>query len=140
MKPAAFAAFIAGILLASCATQPKEPPPSPFAGTRWEAQLEMPFAGEKPWVRFGDGRLQGFGGCNRFAGRYVQDTLGAHAIAIGRIEVARRTCDATAQRVEEAWLDMLHSASSYSIAGNAMVMNGSGGILRFRAANGEKMR
>lgn len=140
MRPVAFVAFIAAILLPSCATRPKEPPPSPFAGTRWEAQLEMPFAGEKPWVRFGDGRLQGFGGCNRFAGRYVQDAVGAHAIAIGRIEVARGTCDATARRLEEAWLDTLHSVSSYSITGDAMVMNGSGGTLRLRAAEGEKAR
>ena len=134
MKPIVLAGIFAAILLAACATKPPEPPPKPFAGTRWVAQLELPFAGEKPWVRFGDGRLEGFGGCNRFSGRYVEDSLGASAIGIGRIETGRRICDAAAHRVEEIWLDVLHSASSYSIAGDTMVMNGSGGTLRFRAA------
>ena len=50
------------VLLAACATTPREPPPKPFAGTHWNAVLELPPAGEKPWVRFGDGRLEGFGG------------------------------------------------------------------------------
>lgn len=134
MKTATLAGVLAAFLLASCATQPKEPPPRPFAGTRWEALLEMPFAGEKPWVRFGDGRLEGFGGCNRFTGRYVQDTLGAKAIGIGRIETGGRVCDASARRLEDAWLDILHAASSYAIAGDTMTMNGSGGTLRFHAA------
>ena len=134
MRPIAIAGLFCAFLLAACATKPPEPPPKPFAGTRWVAQLEMPFVGEKPWVRFGDGRLEGFGGCNRFTGRYVQDTLGVNAIGIGRIEAGRRICDATAHRVEDAWLDILHSTSSYSITRDTMVMTGSGGSLRFRAA------
>ncbi len=140
MKAVAFAGVLAAFLLAACASQPKKPPPKPFAGTRWEAQLEMPYAGERPWVRFGDGRVEGFGGCNRFTGRYVQDTLGASAIGLGRIQTGRRVCDATAHRLEDAWLDMLHSASSYSITGDTMIMDGSGGVLRFRAVAGETKR
>jgi len=63
MKTIVLSSFLAaGILLAACASEPKEPPPKPFTGTRWQAQLELPYAGEKPWVRFGDGRLEGFGG------------------------------------------------------------------------------
>jgi hypothetical protein len=58
----------------------------PFVGTRWEVILELPLAGEQPSFRFGDGRMEGFAGCNRVNARYVQDTVGARAIVIGRIE------------------------------------------------------
>jgi len=134
MKTIVLSSFLAaGILLAACASEPKEPPPKPFTGTRWQAQLELPYAGEKPWVRFGDGRLEGFGGCNPIAARYVQDSVGAKAIAIGRIEAGRHGCDASAQRLEEGWVEALHSVSSYSITGDFLTMTGSGGTLRFHA-------
>jgi heat shock protein HslJ len=126
-------ALAAAILLAACASQPKEPPPKPFTGTRWQAELEQPYAGEKPWVRFGDGRIEGFGGCNPIAARYVQDSVGAKAIAIGRIESGRHGCDAAASRLEDAWLEAFHSASSYTITGDVLTMSGSGGTLRFHA-------
>src|SRR5260221_8150238 len=48
--------------LAACAAARKEPPPKPFAGTRWQVVLELPLAGEQPNMRFGDGRVEGFGG------------------------------------------------------------------------------
>ena len=141
MKTSAFGIHLAAaILVAACATQPKEPPPRPFTGTRWQAQLELPYAGEKPWVRFGDGRLEGFGGCNSIAARYVQDSVGAKAIAIGRIESGRRACDAAARQLEEAWLDALHAASSYAITGDSLTMNGSGGTLHFHAVPEEAKR
>jgi len=141
MKTTAFASLLAtGVILAACATQPKEPPPKPFTGTRWQAQLELAYAGEKPWVRFGDGRLEGFGGCSPIAGRYVQDTLGAKAIAIGRIESGRRACDAAARQLEEIWLEALHAASSYTIAGDSLTMTGSGGTLHFHAVPDEAKR
>ncbi|MGZ5074137.1 MAG: META domain-containing protein, partial [Usitatibacter sp.] len=80
------------VLAAACATKPREPPPKPFVGTRWEVVLDLPLEGQQPNMRFGDGRVEGFGGCNKFAARYVQDSVGARAIAIGRIEVDRRLC------------------------------------------------
>ncbi|HUJ00800.1 MAG TPA: META domain-containing protein [Usitatibacter sp.] len=133
MKAFAIAGVLAGFLLASCATKPPEPPPKTFTGTRWLVQLQKTLPGEKPWVRFGEGRLEGFGGCNRFAARYVQDMMG-ETITIGRIDIGRHACDAAAQRLEEAWLDALHSASGYSITADTMIMSGSGGMLSFRAA------
>ena len=90
--------------LVGCASTKKEPPPTPFAGTRWQVVLELPLAGEQPSMRFGDGRVEGFGGCNRFAARYVQDTVGARAIAIGRIEIDRRLCEAGPQAAEARML------------------------------------
>ena len=85
------ALFLAVPLLAACAgSKEKEIPPKPFVGTRWQVVLELPVAGEQPHFRFGDGRMEGFGGCNRVASRYVQDSVGARAIAIGRASCRER--------------------------------------------------
>jgi len=125
-------------LLAGCASQPKEPPPKPFVGTDWEVVLEMPLAGEPPHMRFGDGRVEGFGGCNRFAAQYVQDSVGARAIAIRRIEIDRRLCDAGPRLAEARMLEVLQSVSSYSVTGSVLTMSGSGGTLRLRAVEARR--
>ncbi|HET7547142.1 MAG TPA: META domain-containing protein [Usitatibacter sp.] len=138
MHPSArIAALAIAAFAAACATSQREPPPKPFAGTHWNAVLELPPAGEKPWVRFGDGRMEGFGGCNRIAARYVQDSVGARAIAIGRIEKGFNACDRSTGDAEDRFLEVLQSVSSYSIVGDAMAMTGSAGTVRFRAAGGE---
>ena len=120
-------------ILGGCGTMQKEPPPKPFAGTRWAVLLELPLPGEPPNFRFGDGRIEGFAGCNQVTGRFVQDTVGAKAIAIGRLEVGRRSCDASARAAEANVLGVLQAVSSYSITADVMTMTGSGGTLRFKA-------
>ncbi len=119
--------------LAGCAATRKEPPPKPFAGTRWQVVLELPLAGEQPNMRFGDGRVEGFGGCSRFEAKYVQDSVGARAIVIGRIEVDRRLCEAGPKSAEARTLEVLQSVSSYSITEDVMTMSGSGGSLKLKA-------
>lgn len=133
----AVVALLASLLVAGCATKPKEPPPKPFLGTTWEVVLDLPLAGEQPHFRFGDGNMEGFGGCNRVDARFVQDTVGARAIAIGRMEVHRRLCDMTVQRTEARLLEVLQSVSSYAITADTMTMTGSGGSLKFRARGSE---
>lgn len=128
-------AFLAAAVLAAsgCASAPKEPPPKPFLGTRWEVVLDLPRKGEQPWLRFGDGRMEGFGGCNRIEARYVQDSVGAGTIAIGRIETGRHGCEPGAQSAESRMLEALQAVSSYAVSANKMLMTGSGGTLRFVA-------
>jgi heat shock protein HslJ len=126
-------ALVLGGLLGACAMQKKEPPPKPFAGTKWVVQLELPVAGEAPWFRFGDGRMEGFGGCNRVTARYVQDTVGARAIAIGRVDRGTRACDPGTQAAELRILEVLQSVSSYTITIDQMTMTGSGGQLKFHS-------
>jgi Heat shock protein len=94
-------AFAIAVLLGACAaiTQ-KEPPPKPFAGTRWDVMLELPLPGEQPWFRFGDGRMEGFAGCNRVTAQYLSDSVGAGAFALRRIETGTKACDASARVVE----------------------------------------
>ena len=120
-------------LAAACAAPQRPPPAKPFTGTRWQVQLELPIPGEQPYLRFGDGRVEGFGGCNRIAARYLQDAVGARAIAIGRVQRGRRACDPSRQAVENHLLDVLSFVSSYSITGDVMNMSGSAGSLRLRA-------
>jgi len=134
MKPR-FSLLAAAVLAAACAgPSSKEPPPKHFAGTTWQVVLQLPLAGEQPHVRFGDGRMEGFGGCNRFVAGYVEDAVGARAIAIRRIDVPNRhICDADNQAVESRLLETLQSVSTYLITGDTMIMSGSAGSLRFAA-------
>ena len=122
-------------LVAACAApQTREPPPKPFTGTRWQLVMEIPVEGEQPYVRFGDGRVEGFGGCSHFAARYVQDAVGARAIAIGRMQVDKRLCDPSRAAAESSMFDVLQAVSSYSVTGDVLKMDGSAGTLRFRAS------
>jgi heat shock protein HslJ len=127
------------LLFACGATKEKEPPPKPFIGTRWQVVLELPMTGEQPNFRFGDGRMEGFGGCNRVTARFVEDSVGSRFIAIGRIESGRRGCDASQQAAESRMLEVLQSVSSYMIIADTMTMSGSGGTLRFRALEDRKV-
>ena len=128
------AALALATLAAGCALPPREPPPAPFAGTRWDVVLELPLPGEPPNFRFGDGRMEGFGGCNRVEAPYVQDTIGARAIVLRRLQVVgAQPCDAAAKAVEARVLSVLQSVSSYSITGDVMTMSGSGGTLTLHA-------
>jgi hypothetical protein len=124
-------------LLAGCASPPKEPPPKPFIGTHWQVLLELPLAGEPPNMRFGDGRVEGFGGCNKFTAQYVQDSVGARAIAFRRIEIDRRLCDPGPRAAEARMLEVLQAVSSYSVTGSILTMSGSGGTLRLKAMEGK---
>jgi len=128
-------ALLAAVFLAGCASPAsKEPPAKPFAGTRWAFVTQSFPEGEAPYVRFTDGRLEGFGGCNHFVASYVEDSVGAGAIAVRRIEVPhRRACDVAVQGVESRLLETLQSISSYMITGNALVLTGSSGVLRLVA-------
>src|SRR5258706_3234033 len=97
--------------LAGCAATRKEPPPKPFAGTRWQVVLELPLAGEQPNMRFGDGRVEGFGGGSRLEAEDVQDFVGARAPLIGRHEGDPRPCGTRAQIAPARTLPGVPSAS-----------------------------
>ena len=129
-------AFVLVGLAAACATTKKEPPPKPFAGTRWEVLLEREPSPQRlrPWFVFADGAMEGFAGCNHVTARYVQDTVGAGALVLGRLNVERGGCDARAQMVQTHILEVLQAVSSYSITGDVMKMSGSGGSMTLRAA------
>ena len=121
--------------LAGCGSiqklQQREPPPKPFIGTKWIVQLDIPLQGTQPWIQFGDGLMDGFGGCNRITARYVQDTVGSRFIALSRIDRGTKACDQRNQLVEQRTLEVLQAVSSYRIIADGMTMQGSAGALRF---------
>jgi heat shock protein HslJ len=120
------------VLAAGCGSlQKKEPPPKPFIGTKWVVQLELPLQGTQPWVQFGDGLMEGFGGCNQINARYREDSVGTRFIAIGRINRGTRACEQRNQMVEMNVLETLQAVSSYRIIADGMTMTGSAGSLKF---------
>jgi heat shock protein HslJ len=125
------------LLLGGCAMASKDVPPKPFSMTRWAVVLERPLPGEPPNFRFADGRMEGFAGCNQVTARYVQDTVGARYLTLGRIEAGRRACDELARSAEAHVLGILQSVTSYTITGDLMVMSGSSGLLRLKALPAE---
>jgi heat shock protein HslJ len=133
-----FLAFLPLALAAACATTNKEPPPKPFANTKWEVVLEREPTPQhvRPWFVFADGVLEGMAGCNLVTARYVQDSVGANAIAIGRLSVASGGCDVRTQLVQTHILEVLQGVSSYLITVDVMTMSGSAGSLTLRAAPG----
>jgi heat shock protein HslJ len=127
-------AALAAMLLSACGAMPsKEPPPKPFIGTKWVVLLELPIDSEQPWFRFGDGRMDGFGGCNRVAARMQRDAVGAGAIALGRIERGTKACDPSSLAAEQHVLEVLQAVSSYTVDADMLTMNGSAGTLKFRS-------
>ena len=135
MKRSWVVAAVAALIAAACATQPREPPRKPFMGTLWHAILDLPLRGEQPALRFGDGRVEGFGGCNRFVARVTQDAIGARALVVGRIEMDRRLCtDAAAQMTENRLLEILQTSTSYDVNGEILTITGSAGTMKFRAS------
>jgi hypothetical protein len=137
--------LIAAVVLSGCGAiarlDQKEPPPLPFTGTRWQVLLETPIPGEQPWVRFGDGRMEGFGGCSQFHAPILQDSVGAKAIAIKRIELRQQgVCEANVVAAERRMLATLQDVSAYAISVDVMKMSGSGGTLVLRAVSLEAMR
>lgn len=123
-------------LLAGCPLVPvkREPPPLPFAGTKWMLVTERRLPGEGPYLEFGDGAVTGSSGCNRIMGRYVQDSVGAGAIVFSSIASTKRLCGDVAMALEDRILSVLRTSTSVRVTGDALRIDGSAGALDFRAA------
>jgi heat shock protein HslJ len=63
------------------------------------------------FVRFGgEGRVEGYGGCNRFFATYE---TAADSIAIGRIGATRRACPGPVMELESRFLRQLEASRRY---------------------------
>jgi heat shock protein HslJ len=121
-------------LLLACQSHPvREPPPAPFAGTKWLLVTERKPAGEPPYLEFGDGAVSGYSGCNRIMGRYIQDAIGAGAIVFSSLGASKRMCADTIMAVEERLLSVLRSSTSRKVTGDRLRIDGSAGWLEFVA-------
>ncbi|HLX22660.1 MAG TPA: META domain-containing protein [Usitatibacter sp.] len=133
MNRAIILATVAFFAAACESTAQKEPPPKPFVGTHWRVVLDLPLKGEQPNMRFGDGRVEGFGGCSKFSAGIIEDSIGAGALVIRKIQVDKRICDPGDTVVEDRLLEKLQTVQSYKILGDAMQMVGPGGSIKLIA-------
>lgn len=123
------------LVLSACLSSPikREPPPAPFAGTKWMLVTERKLEGELPFLEFGDGAVSGSTGCNRIMGRYVQDSLGAGAIIFSAIASTKRMCADPSMAIEDKMLGVLRTSTNVKVTGDRLRIDGSAGALDFIA-------
>ena len=88
----------------------------------WRPEFVQGAAGSgevNSYVRFeSDGRINGFGGCNRFFGRYTASTATAPAtsgdLRIGPLASTRKACKADIMEHEAALIAALEAVRGYS--------------------------
>ena len=109
-----------------------QPGSAELAGTYWESTLvqgQVPPAGVEPWIEIYPGGLSaGAGSCGPF-GAHASFERGVVGIVFDGDFVPCPGRDADARR---AFLEMLAHATSYVVEGDAMLIWGSAGEIRFR--------
>jgi len=108
-------------------------PSLPLAGTRWvlselNGSVMPPFAGGgPPWLLLdaAAGRVQGFGGCNRFSGGY---RLEPGRVRFGDLATTQMFC-VNYMDVEQAFLGALARADGYRIDGADLALTAGGRTL-----------
>ncbi len=102
---------------------------SGLAGSEWKPLRidgrEVPEA-SSAFVQFrGQGRLEGFGGCNRLLGEYEASD---RRLSVNAVAATRKACDdAAVMQVESALLSALEDARSYHRERISLVVFGSAG-------------
>ncbi len=91
-----------------------------LAGSEWGFA-----AGGEISVQFGDGRLSGSGGCNRFAGSYEQD---GEQLKIGQLIATQMAClDENVMRQEQQFLKMLNAVRMASATHMTLILKDASG-------------
>ena len=83
----------------------------------------LPKLDREPWLilKEADGRMNGFGGCNRFTGSFKLDAA-ASRLRFGQIATTSMAC-ISGMEVEQAFYEALRNADNYSLAGNHLTLN-----------------
>jgi heat shock protein HslJ len=83
-------------------------------------------------IRFDAGRVEGFSGCNRFAGNY---TLEGDHIRFGTLAGTMMACVEPAATLEDRFRSALQGTARYAVAGDRLTLTSeSGGVATFRQA------
>ncbi|MCZ7566636.1 MAG: META domain-containing protein [Burkholderiales bacterium] len=129
-----------GRFLVGCCRVPSAAGPAaaatPIEGTSWRlAGLAGPdadaFSGSSPaaFVRFQEGRVSGFSGCNNFTGSY---TVAGDRLTLGRLAGTMMACPDPAMALERAFHAALAGTVRYSVRGEELTLTGdSGAMLKF---------
>jgi heat shock protein HslJ len=86
-----------------------------LAGTNWV----LASAGKRaPMINFeADGKVTGFGGCNRFFGGYSQS---GERLSFSAIGATRMACPGKAMEVEQDFFDMLNKVAAARLEGGKL--------------------
>ena len=76
-----------------------------------------------PTLTLDAGTASGFGGCNRFTGKYELD---GDSIAIGPLASTRMACEDAKTAVEDAYLPALEAVDAWAIEGGELVLSANG--------------
>lgn len=130
-------------LMAACTTANQDPPLAPgstLPGTEWElvslngnALIE----GKEITLRFGEGSLEGSGGCNTYGGSY---TASEDSLSLSGVYWTEMACSEPkgVMDQEQAYFQALNAAAGYRVDGDRLELYDEAGvqILAFVAADG----
>jgi heat shock protein HslJ len=130
--------FLAGCCRIPAASGAEPAESTPLQGTVWRltglSGLDpgVLAAAKRPaTIRFEAGRVEGFFGCNQFAGGYRIE--GAHAV-LGPMAGTMMACQGPAMTIEDALSHALAGTVGYAITGDRLVLtSASGATLAFQA-------
>lgn len=89
--------------------------------------------GQAVTLRFADGRVQGFSGCNQFSGAY---TLEGERLVVGNVAGTMMACDEPAMAIERSFLAAFSGALDAGVTDGRLTLTPAGGgePLQFEAA------
>jgi heat shock protein HslJ len=108
-------------------------PPASLADTGWSIVAidgEAIVPAENYHLQFGEGRIQGQAGCNRFSGPYRE---AVRTLIPGPIVATRMACAPPRMRHERRVLRLLSGPARFAYPdGDTLVLTGNGGAIRLR--------
>ena len=113
-------------IVSACATTTVEP----VTGEWQLQQVEAPPLAAVVWLSWsGDGKVNGFAGCNRFGGNYQQE--GA-ALTVSELRSTRKACAEDVMQQEMRFLNLLGNAATTEQTGDRLTLKtGEGETLQF---------
>ncbi|MGD2078395.1 MAG: META domain-containing protein, partial [Chloroflexota bacterium] len=103
-------------------------------GTDWILSSSIP--GTAVSLKFANGSVGGFAGCNSYSGMY-STTLAegpTNSISVGPLTTTSAQCSEEIMNQEQAYLASLQTASQYTISGNGLTLTTADGPLEFSAS------
>ena len=128
-------ALAAGLTVAACSSGVAATQPPNLDGTKWrvvEIAGAATYGANPPTVSFGNGRIRGDSGCNRFSANVTMDQA---TIDVGSINSTLRMCEGDVGQIETQFMRALVGASSFAFdAEGNLVLDGDGGEVQLIAS------
>ena len=100
--------------------------PADLEGTPWvlTSGVVSASADLAPTATFADGRVAGFGGCNRYSAQY---SAKGDTIAVGQVAGTQIACEGAANDVESSYFRALQNADTWSVSGDTLTIRDDAG-------------